>query len=285
MAMDHAEFLSEEFANFFREYGFPYMRMDPAILAGEVDKALAAPEERLLLVLHCHSAELLVVSTRRIIVYTIPAKSSGIASTAKFVATIPLLFIPGVGELYEGFHRAKELFHLTAKLKHWVSPSDRREAAQRKHNHMPSREDGKDVVWDLRDAKILSIVTGYRNRILLENGFGWKTNFEVSLEQAGIQLSEITIGSEAIEWKTRVHHAPKYPRLKHFAKDKLDPVAFLRELAEQNRQMLETAGWSVEIDAEKVAFKKRLDSIQCSDDRQRLRAYFKEALPTAAGTA
>jgi hypothetical protein len=259
LAKDHSEFLSEDFESFALASGFPYLRMHPAILAGEVDKALAAPDERLLLVLHCHSAALLVVSNRRIIVYKIPEKSSVTVQVAKSAA---ILFVPGFDEISETVEVTKGAVHWAAKLKHWLSPSDRRDAVQRKQDHMPSRDEFAETIWDLTEANGLSLITGYRDRILLENGFGWKTNFEVLLEHARDHLSEIAIGSEGITWKTGVDHAPKYPALNHFAKDKLDPVMIARQLAERNRGPLEAAGWNVEIDSDKVALKRRLDSMR-----------------------
>jgi hypothetical protein len=177
---DHSKYLIEGCETFSDAPGFPHIRMNPALLAGD-DGVLSASDEQVLLVTHCSSAELLVVSNKGILVYQVPQASSGAAKAAKFVGANVLVNLPVVGHAYELFHGVGEMFHGAVKLKHWISPSDRREAAQREKDHMPAKEEGKETVWDLRDANILALLALYKDRILLENGFGWKTKFKTSM--------------------------------------------------------------------------------------------------------
>jgi hypothetical protein len=261
VAKDHSEYLDEHYETFLDQPCFPALRMNPALFSGEVDEALSTSDEQLLLVLHCSSAELLVVSNKHILVYKVPQKSSATASVGKFVGANVLVNLPVVGEVFHAVHGVKEMFHGAAKLKHWISPSDRRETAQRRKDHMPPEEEGKETVWDLHDVNILAMIAGYRDRILLENGFGWKTKFKTSIEDAGNHLSEIAIRSDGISFKAGSNNESGYPSL-GYAREEWSLVPLASQLLEQNRQWLETAGWTLEIDNEKVALRRGLSGEQ-----------------------
>ena len=88
MAKDHSEYLHERYETFLDQPGFPALRVNPALFSGEVDEALSTSDEQLLLVLHCSSAELLVISNKHILVYKVPQKSSAAASAGKFPSVV-----------------------------------------------------------------------------------------------------------------------------------------------------------------------------------------------------
>ncbi len=254
MAKDHSEYLEERYETFLDQPGFPTLRTNPALLNS--DEELSTSDEQLLLVLHCASAELLVLSNKRILVYTVPQKSSGAVTAGKFVGANVLINLPVVGEVVELAHGVEKIFHGATKLKHWISPSNRREAAQKKKDHMPPEDEGKETVWDLHDENILALIAGYRDRILLENGFGWKTKFKTSLEDAHNHLSEIVIKPDGISFKAGIDHASGYPSLGR-AREEWDLVPIAAYLLEPNQQRLESAGWTSDIDEEKVVLRRR----------------------------
>ncbi len=261
MAKDHSEYLDERFELFRQQPHFPTLRVHPAMESGEMREALSAEGEHLLLVLHCGSAELLVVSSKRIVIYKVPHKSSTAASVGKFVGMNILVNIPVVGELYEAGEKIEGVFHGMVNLKHWLTPGDRREAEQRKKDHMPPRGEGKEMVWDLHDDNVLALIAAYRDRILLENSFDWKILFTTPIADPGSHVAEITIAPDGIHFTGSTNLAVSHPHLAYAQPDwSLVPAA--EYLLKKNKLPLKAAGWVAESDGDRIALKRKPALVQ-----------------------
>jgi hypothetical protein len=130
---DHSKYLESEYERISNLPGFPHARVNPSLVGGDVGSVLASPEERLLFVMHAHGAELLVVSNRRIVIYHLPdlkplSRRSGVAVVRIAVA----FFVEPVHAVMEVSEKVWALFNGVRRLKRWMWPKDRREAARRK---------------------------------------------------------------------------------------------------------------------------------------------------------
>ncbi len=248
MATDHTEFLEEGYETFLDAPGFPYMRVNPALLSDQAD-AFSTSGEQLLLTMHCRSALLVVVSTERIIIYKLPKKKSWLRSgVGAAIGAVPVVGdVLGAGENVMSFGRGLK------NVKHWVSPSDRRKAAQDAADGLPSRKQRRDVVWDLRDVETLALIVSYRDNILLKNGFEWKTKFGLAMDEEGSDLCEIEVGHDGVSFKTSAGMSGDYSLLS--AGEEWDPVPVAELLAERNQEALGMVGWIPEVGEEKVVFR------------------------------
>jgi len=252
MATDHTQYLEEGYETFLDAPGFPYMRMNSALLSDEAD-AFSTPGEQLLLTMHCSSALLAVVSTERIIVYKLPKKKSWLRSGAGFGVGAALDFVPVVGDLLDAGENVMSFGRGLRNVKHWISPGDRRKAAQDAADGLPSRKERRDVVWDLRDAETLALIVTYRDNILLKNGFEGKTKFGLSMDEDGSDLCEIAVGHEGVSFKTSAGVSGDYSLLS--AGSEWDPVPVAELLVERNQEALGRAGWIPEVGEETVVFR------------------------------
>jgi len=244
---DHADYLEEDYEKFFEMPGFPYLRMNHVLFTDEDNSVHAASDEHLLVAMHGTSGELLVVSNERIRVYKIPGKKSFL----RRAGGVGIGFVPGVGEILDGIDSAKELFQAAGNVKGWISPGDRREVARRKKERMPSRKEARDLVWDLGSLETLAMILCYRERILLENGFGWNKKYEANLARTSKKPTEVSVGGKGIHFNIGGKKA-----FTGFAKSKWDFPALAGLLVEKNRQALEAMGWTVETTEEKTVLKK-----------------------------
>jgi hypothetical protein len=221
----------------------PYIRITPPLLDGGVSSVSATADEHLLLVMHCSSAELLVISTKRILIYRIPETKSllrraggSAVSVATSMAIDSIPIVSDVSTILGGIGVAK-----TIKERFW----SKTEAG------MPSKKDAKNTVWDLNDEQICFLVVCYRDRILLENSFGWKTMFEMSTKRVLKKRADISIGVDGINFKIGGKKASI-----GFANPNIDFVGIARTLVVQNSEAFETAGWQADIVDGKLLLKK-----------------------------
>ena len=253
---DHSIYLAENFTDFFSTPGFPYLRLHPALILADYPVDLSTSEEQVLLVMHSTSNNLLVVSNRNVFVYKIPRYKAFLERVGTSGAKIALGLIPGVGQameiadkLGEGRDNVKAwgslLGGLTGKAK-----KERATDAQRALEGMPTKKELEDLTWDTRDENILRLLLCYRDRILLENGFEWKTGFKASLEKSDKAQNNITVSRTGITF-----HVGGKSTYVPFPRNKFDGMAITSALVQIHQGALVPAGWSVESDTEKILFK------------------------------
>jgi hypothetical protein len=115
---------------------------------------------------------------------------------------------------------------------------------------MPTKKELEDLTWDTRDENILRLLLCYRDRILLENGFEWKTGFKASLEKSDKAQNNITVSRTGITF-----HVGGKSTYVPFSRNKFDGMAITSALVQIHQGALVPAGWSVESDTEKILFK------------------------------
>jgi hypothetical protein len=221
----------------------PYFRINPPLRYGAVNLVSSTADEHLLFVMHCRSAKLLVISNKRILIYKIPETKSllrraggSAVSVATSMAIDSIPIVSDVSTILGGIGAVK-----TIKDRFW----SKTEAG------MPSKKDAKNTVWDLNDEQICFLVVCYRDRILLENSFGWKTTFEMSTERVRKKRADISIGVDGINFKLGGKKASI-----GFANPNIDFVGIARALVVQNSEAFETTGWQADIVDGKLLLKK-----------------------------
>ena len=229
---DHGDYLEANYEMFLEMPGFPFIRMNPA------QNSHAFSTEQLLLVMHGRSAELLVVSNKRIVIYEIPKKKSLFRRASGVAGNIGLGMIPGVGDMLDAADSVKDVYKGARGVKRWASPGDRRENARREQEGLPSRYEGSELVWDLGKDEILAMILLYRENILLENGFHWKKKFEVALEYMVGQPSEIWVDEDGLNLNIEGEKA-----FFKFATRDLDFTAILAHYYLTYTHLFATAGW------------------------------------------
>jgi hypothetical protein len=209
----------------------PYIRINPPLLYGGVSSASSTADEYVLLVMHCSSAELLVISNKRILIYKIPETKSllrraggTVVSTATSIAIGQIPYVSDALDGLEAFKNVKDRFWSKAEA------------------GMPSKKEAKNTAWDLNDERICFLVVCYRDRILLENSFGWKTTFEMSTERVLKKRADISIGEDQINFKI----GGKKASISR-ANPNIDFIAVARELVVRNSEALATAGWKADV--------------------------------------
>lgn len=177
MSIDHSPFFEDEYESLIDLPGFPYIRIEPMLLMGEVDDIDAlwrSQHEELLFALHGKKGDFLVVSNHRLCVYEIPRPMSG----ATWLGINVLINLPGISTIYGAFDDLKGIGSATAKFTSWVSPTQRKKRKLNEKERMPNPKDIRDVAWDTEDENQVMLISIYRERILLENAFGWKLRTE-----------------------------------------------------------------------------------------------------------
>lgn len=233
---DYIEIVPEAFVH-------PYIRINPPLLYGGLSSVSSTADEHLLLVMHCRSAELLVISNKRILIYKIPETKSFVRRAGGKVASMATSFATGVipvvnevSTILDGIEAAK-----VVKDRFW----------SKKEAGMPSKQDAKNTVWDLSKKEICFLIVIYRDRILLENSFGWKTTFEMSTKRVLKKRAEISVEVDGINFKV----GGKKGSI-GFANPNFDYVESARNLVIWNSEALQTAGWQAGMVDGKLLLKK-----------------------------
>lgn len=221
-------------------YISPNIRIMPSFLYGEVSEVASYADEHVLLVMHCNDAELLVISNQRVLIYKMPRTKSlarRAGGTAVSIATsLTIDAIPVVSDVSTFIGTAK-----TIKNRFW----------SKKEAGMPSKNEAKSTVWDLNDEQICLIVLCYRDRILLENSFGWKTTLEIPMKRVLKKRANISIETDKISFKI----GGKKTSISR-TNPNIDFVAVAQALVIQNGEALETAGWQADLSGESLRLKK-----------------------------
>lgn len=250
---DHSVYMAENFIDFVKTPGFPYLRLNPALLIFDQPVELSAEAEQVLLVMHSTSNNLLVVSNRNVIVYQIPRYKPFLERLGRVGVDITLGLIPGVsqvmeiadklGEGHENLQNwGKLLGGLTGKAK-----KERLADLQRAAERMPTKKELEDLTWDTRKEATLILLVCYWDRILLENGFEWKTVFKASLEKSTKTPNNVTIDSSGI-----VFYLNEKRMSVPFIKKKFDFKENAEILLHLHRPLLESAGWTVKSDEKRI---------------------------------
>lgn len=246
MATDHGIYFEEaqDLVDVIQSPGFPQLRLHPALHDEARLGEIAGEEEQLLLAMHCLSDQLLVISKKAIYVYKIPRLQSGILRAGAVAAKIGIGFIPGVGELVEAGEKLM-------KPVEWVKGrKERKEDKLREQEQMPTKELIKIMRWDYRDQNTLKAILFYKERILLENGFEWKTAFKTSLPKPPGEPVAITVEAKGIRIESG-----KSKTFLPYLDASWDPMKIAADVAKCYRPAIEAAGWLIEASEQNVVFR------------------------------
>lgn len=253
---DHSIYLADNFGDFFHTPGFPYLRLHPALILADYPVQLSASEEQVLLVMHSLSNNLLVVSNRNVFVYKIPGYKPFLHRIGSVGIKFTLGLIPGVGQIMEAADQlgeGRERLQAYGQIVGGLTGKAKKERAadlQRAADGMPTKKELEDLTWDTRDEDILKLILCYRDEILLQNGFEWKTNFKAALDKSDKAQNDMTVSRTGIGFY--VNEKSTYVP---FPKWKVDSVALTEALTELHQQALTAAGWSVESNDQKIIFR------------------------------
>lgn len=168
-----------------------HFRINPALRYGMVDSVAAMSDEYLLFVMHCNNDELLIISTKRILIYKIPVKTSWAQRFGAFVKSVAIDNVVG------NIPIVSEASTLIGSVDAFKSVRDR----IMRGKEMPLKKDAIITEWDLKENDIRLLVVIYTDKILLENGWYWKKTLEISAKQIRKKRAEISIGSDGINGK------------------------------------------------------------------------------------
>jgi hypothetical protein len=248
---DHSAYLEPNLTDFVEAPGFPHIRLDPALVNAGIADSISSPEEQLLLAMHCDSGRLLVISNKHIRIYEIPAKKSGLQKVGTVGLKVGLGFVPVVGELMDGAEKVKGVFEWGGGVLTGKKAREKAEDKRRTEEGMPTKKELEDLVWDLRDPEILGMILLYKDKILLRNGFEWKTAFKAPLETPAHEPVEITMDAKGIRFVVGRQKAKASFTGADWGRLKVSAA-----LIEMNLPALQAAGWSVEAGDEKIVLKK-----------------------------
>ncbi|MGE5250693.1 MAG: hypothetical protein ACM3QS_10830 [Bacteroidota bacterium] len=248
---DHSVYLETDAAAVAQSPGFPYLRLSPVLIDTESPERFSAPAEELLLAMHLSDGKLLVISNKHISIYKVPSKKSFIQKATSVGLHVGVGLIPGVGELVDAAEKVSEAAVGTWNFASGKKRKQRKEDSLRAAEGMPTKKEIEDLVWDYRDRNTLALILLYQDRILLRNGFEWKTEFKAPLENTAGQPIEITADSKGIRFA-----AGRQKTFTQYAAKDWAPLKITAALIEMNGPALEAAGWVVESSDQKITLKK-----------------------------
>ncbi len=238
---DNLVYFEENFEIFSEMLGFPYLRLNPMLLSDEINNLLSTTNEMLLLMMHCNSAELLVVSNKRILLYRIPQpRSKGKIATEFGIFSFVPYGIVLIILLRRLTRQSRDVPRLSFLKR-------RREEARRVEECLPSIKEACKQVWDISNLEVLAKILCYRNKIILENSFCWKNK----LKKIFNNPTEILIGTDGISL-----FVGNKKEFIGYAKSEWNFIQIAHLLVEQNRKALELIGWTVDISPENIVFRK-----------------------------
>ena len=196
---DHSQFVEEWHELLVKLPGFPYLRVEPVLLLGNMDEVKElwdSPQEELIFSLHGKKGRLLVVSNHRISVYTIPQPKGFIRRAAGFLFDIAPL--GPISDMMEVVGAVQDVSGAAKSMTSWLSPKQRRERSANKDAGIPNRKDIKDARWKTKDPNTLALINLYREPILLDNVFQWKIENQFSWRTEAMDIPQIHIGENQI---------------------------------------------------------------------------------------
>lgn len=253
---DHSVYLAENFTDFVQTPGFPYLRLNPALLVFDDPVQLPDDEEQVLLVMHSTSNNLLVVSNRNVFVYQVPRFKPFLERLGRVGVDITLGLIPGVSQVMEiadKLGEGHENLQAWGKLLGGISGKAKKERLadlQLAAERMPTKKELEDLTWDTRKETTLILLVCYWDRILLENGFEWKVAFKESLGKSNKTPNNITIDLSGIVFQLNGRRM-SVP----FVKKKFNFKETAEVILHLHRSALESVGWTVQSDEKMVVLK------------------------------
>jgi len=226
--VDHTPYFVTDLDNLVERTGFPFSRLQAE---SNMDNEPSDSKEQLLMAVNGNAADLLIVTNKKIAVYKIPKKKSFFKKA--FGEAVG--YIPGVGEVLDGIDNAKDLAGGAKNLSGWVTGKNKREKQRRIEEGMPSKKDFKGVEWDLRKDDGLAMILMYRDDILMANGFGWKSKFEV--ENNVDQPSQLVLKPNGID----IRSGKKKASIKFSKND-----GFTHDLINKNRELFKISKLEIE---------------------------------------
>ncbi len=225
---DHSRYLIENDVDYYERPGFPYFRFNK-----QINKEA---EENLFLVMHGKSSKFLVMSNKQVIIYKLPVK----ASFLKRAVGTGIGMIPVVGDVLDGIDNAKDVRSGALGLKGWITGSKKRENKQKELDGMPLKKDYKNVEYKLSDPNNLSLISCYRDNILLANGFEWKTSYKTKQEKdlPNSILVTADLGGLSIE------NAKQKTRFS-FSNKSNDFFNLFKDSVQENLGNFEACGWKL----------------------------------------
>lgn len=241
MAIDHNQYLESYFDKIVDFPGAPYFRLHfPSIDENGVS---TADGEDLMLAIHGGSSDLLIISDQKIMKYSITRKKSMMSNAFN----IGVGLIPGIGETMDLIDVGKGVSNFGGM----ISGKRTRDAAKRKEEGMPLKKDFKKVHWNTNDRDILTMILGYRERILLKNGFHWKVKFSHVFNSESPEPTYIIIKPEGIY----VSNGKKRTTVL-FRKRDNNSFNLLTALMTDNHELFNKANWNIENDGQNLYLKK-----------------------------
>jgi len=203
-SVDHSPFFDENSDTFYEAPGFPYSRFGV-----HTDEET---DEKLLTAIHGKSAELVIVTNKRVAVYQIPGKKSIFKKvTGELIGQIPV-----VSDVMDGLEAVGDIKGSAKNFKGWATGKNKKERLRRLEEGLPSKKQFKNVEWDLRKPDGLAMVLSYTDRILMVNGFNWKKKFEAST----IEHKDVALSIEIDKNEVRLANGKKKLKVKLNKKDK-----------------------------------------------------------------
>lgn len=225
---DHSKYLIANDLDYIESPGFPYFRFN-----NQINKEV---DENLFLVMHGKSSKFLVMSNKQIIIYKLPVKDSFL----KRAVGTGIGMIPVVGDVLDGIDNAKDLKSGALGFKNWISGSKKRENKQRELDGMPLKKDYKDVKYKLSDLNNLSLISCYRDNILLANGFEWKTSYKTKKDTDLHNSISMTVDPQGVY----IENDTKKIRF-DFSNKSGDMYGVLRDKFQENVENFNFFGWKL----------------------------------------
>ena len=250
MSTDHSIYLDKNLHNFILGPGFPYLRLNPALINSTSTNEISSAGEQLLLAMHCPLGQLLVISNKHIYIYQIPRQMTRLQTAGNVGIKVGLGYVPILGQLLGA---VDDIMGPVGWVWHRISgkaKKERQEEILRVMEALPTKKQIENVVWDFRDPDTLKLILCYEERMLLRNGFLWNTLFKASLQNTVHEPIVITVDRSGITTTVGRKKGFAY----YVGKD-WDPLIIAADLIKLNRQALEAAGWSVETADQKIVFK------------------------------
>ncbi len=241
MAADHSQYLEDYFGEIVAFPGIPYFRLHyPSVDENGVS---SADGEELMLAIHGASSDLLIISDQKILKYSVTKKKSFISRAFNFGVG----FIPGVGETMDLVDAGKKVSNFGGM----ITGKHSRQAAKRKEEDLPSKKDCKGVYWNTNDRDVLTMILGYREHVLLANGFHWSVKFIHKFNSESSEETYLTIKPDGIY----VSSGERTTSLKFRPKD-TNSFNLLTAILADNHEIFEQANWQVGNDGQNLFLKK-----------------------------
>ena len=245
---DHSLFLEDWHESLAELPGFPYLRVEPILLLGNIEdvkELWESPQEELIFSLHGKKGRLLVVTNHRISVYRIPKPKGFIRRATGFIFDISPL--GPLSDAMEVIGAVQDVSGAAKSITSWLSPKQRRQRSANKDAGMPNPKDIKDTTWKTKDLEILALINLYRERILIDNAFEWKTvnqlywrtdgwGFpQIHIEENNITLTLMDVNGDIAEERFETSTIFGLPEIVEY-------------IIEKNLMLLHDNGWSVRND-------------------------------------